>query len=139
MIESVLAGAGSKLIFTLVTSWFHNSEKKSERKYLKGKEMVDAHIELAKIHSNNPLMNATQSALAIMAMGAWCFIGIYAMMHPTETDILIPIKHGWLSGMLFNQPDAVVAAGRTPGVLFQAWFEVMIALITMFSLPVKRS
>ena len=34
--------------------------------------------------------------------------------------------------------EAVIEAGRTPGVLFQAWFEVMIALITMFSLPIKR-
>jgi len=137
MIESVLAGAGSKLIFTLVTSWFHNSEKKSERKYLTEKHMVEAHIELAKINANNPLMNATQSLLAVMAMGAWCFIGIYAMRHPTETDVLIPITTGWLMGM-FNQPEAIIAAGRTPGVLFQAWFEVMIALITMYSLPVKR-
>ncbi len=137
MIESVLVGAGSKLAFNLVNSFFHNSEKKAERKYLQDKALLSAHVELARINSKNKLSNATRSLCAIMIMGSWCFIGIYAMYHPTETDVLIPLQHGFLS-RLFSQPDSMIAAGRTPGVLFQSWFEVTIAFVTMFSLHSRR-
>jgi len=137
MIESVLVGAGSKLLFNIVNSFFHNSEKKAERKYLKDKDLLHAHIELAKLNISNPLANATRGLCAIMIISSWCFIGIYAMMNPTETDILIPLKHGWVSGF-FNQPNSIVVPGRTPGVLFQAWFEVTIAFVTMFSLSSRR-
>ena len=137
MIESILVGAGSKLVFNLVNSWFHNAEKNSERAHLRNQEEIRAHIELAKINQKNVISNITRSACSLMIFGTWCFIGIYAMYNPTETDILIPIKHGIL-GRLFNQPESVVVEGRTPGVLFQAWFEVTIAFVTMFSLHSRR-
>lgn len=137
MIESLLVGAGSKLLFNLVNSFFHNQEKKSERKYLQDEKLLDAHIKLAEITNSNKLANLTRSICAIMIIGTWCFIGIYAMYNPGETDILMPIKPGLL-GKLFNQPDAVVVAGRTPGVLFQSWFEVTIAFVAMFSLHSRR-
>jgi len=137
MIESVLVGAGSKLLFNVVNSWFHNSEKKSERKYLQDKELLQAHIQLAKITNSNPISNITRCICAIMIMGSWCFIGIFAMYNPTETDVPIPITHGWL-GSMFNQPESIIQAGRTPGILFQAWFEVTIAFVTMFSLHSRR-
>lgn len=138
MIESVLVGAGSKIVFNLINSWFHNAEQKAERKYLQDKALLAGHLELARIRQKNFIMNLTASVCAVMVIGTFCFIGIYAMYHPTETDILIPINHGLL-GRLFNQPDAVIETGRTPGVLFQQFFEVTIALVTMFALPSKRS
>lgn len=137
MIESVLIGAGSKLAFNVVNSWFAKAEKKDERKYLQDKETLAAHLELARINSRNKVSNATRSLCALMVIGGWVYIGIYAMHHPVETDILIPIKHG-LIGRLFNQPESVMVEGRTPGVLFQYWFEVTIAFVTMFSLPSRR-
>jgi hypothetical protein len=137
MIESILVGAGGKLLFNIVNSFFHSRERKAERKYLQDKELLDAHVQLAKINSGNIISNLTRSVCALMIMSTWCFIGAYAMMNPTETDILIPIEHGWLS-KFFNQPEAVVKPGRTPGILFQHWFQVTISFVTMFSLPSKQ-
>jgi hypothetical protein len=137
LIESVLVGAGSKIIFNLVNSFFHNSEKKAERKYLQDKELIAAHIQLAKINASNPISNITSSLCALMIFGSWCFIGIYAMIHPTETDVLIPLQHGIIS-KLCNQPESIVVPGRTPGILFQAWFEVTIAFVSMYALPSRR-
>jgi hypothetical protein len=137
MIESILVGAGSKLIFNVVNSWFYNSEKNSERLHLREEAQIKAHIELMKLTNKNIIANLTRSICAFMVFGTWCFIGVYAMYHPTETDILIPLKHG-LIGRLFNQPESLVVPGRTPGILFQAWFEVTIAFVTMFSLHSRR-
>jgi hypothetical protein len=137
LIESILVGAGSKLIFNLVNSFFHGREKREERKKLKTQAELEAHIELAKITNKNLISNLTRSMCALMIFGTWCFIGVYAMLYPTVTDVLIPIKHGIIS-KLVNQPEAVVVEGRTPGILFQAWFEVTIAFVTMFSLHSRR-
>jgi hypothetical protein len=137
MIESILVGAGSKLIFNLANSFFYGREKREERKKLKTQAELEAHIELAKITNKNLISNLTRSMCALMIFGTWCFIGVYAMLYPTVTDVLIPIKHGIIS-KLVNQPEAVVVEGRTPGILFQAWFEVTIAFVTMFSLHSRR-
>jgi len=138
MIASILTGAGAKLIFNLVNGWFYNRERKNERKYLQDYKILQAHIQLAKANQRNLIFNATHSICAIAIFFSWCFIGIYAMLHPTETDILIPLHHGFLS-RLFNQPDAVVTPGRTPGVLFSSWFEITISFATMYALPSRRS
>jgi hypothetical protein len=137
LVEAVLIGAIPKLLFNVVNSWFHNSEKKSERKYLQDVELMEHHIKLAEMNGKNYLLNLTQCICALLVMTSWCFIGIWAMIYPTETDMLIKMTPGFFA-KLFNQPAEIVVPGRTPGILFQAWFEVTIAFITMFSLPAKR-
>ena len=137
MIESILVGAGSKLLFNVVNGWFHHADKKAERKYLQDKDLMRAHIELAELHSSNPISNITRAVCALMIFGSFCYIGLYAMHNPTETDILIPLRHGFI-GRLFNQPEAMVVEGRTPGVLFQTWYEVVICFASMYALPSRR-
>ena len=137
MIESVAIGVGAKLLTNVVNSWFHHSEKKAERKYLKDQELVEKHVELQKLTLSNPIANITRSITSLMIFGSFCYIGIYAMHNPGETDILIPLKQGFFS-RLWTQPESIVKAGRTPGVLFQTWYEVVICFASMYALPSRR-
>jgi len=137
MIEAVAIGVAAKLATNIVNGWFHNSEKKAERKYLRDKDLADKHVEIQKLTLSNPVANITRSICSLMIFGSFCYIGIYAMHHPTETDVLIPLKHGFLS-RLWNQPESVVVEGRTPGVLFQSWYEVVICFASMYALPSRR-
>ena len=137
MIEAVAIGVGAKLLTTVVNGWFHGADKRADREALQGKETREAHLELARLNLSNPIANITRSICALMIFGSFCYIGLYAMHNPTETDVLIPLRHGFFS-RLVSQPESVVVEGRTPGVLFQTWYEVVICFASMYALPSRR-
>jgi hypothetical protein len=137
MFESFILGAGSKILVNVINSMFSLSEKKSERKYLNNKELLEGHIELAKINSKNLIMQWTQSICTVMIFATLAFICVWAMIYPDQTDVLVPIKHGLIS-RLFNQPESVAIQGSTPGVLFQYVFEIVVMVAGAFCIPTRK-
>lgn len=139
MIESFLFGVGGKLIANLVNSWLSDGAeaKRNAIHSHKDADWVNAQVELQKEINKDLFAKVTRAIIYVMVTATFCFITVYAMYNPTQTDVLVDVEGGIIS-KLFRQKAQVVESVHISGVVFKDCLSVMIAVLGAFVTPSRK-
>jgi len=140
MIESFLFGVGGKLISNLVNSWLKGSQdtKKDLAHSHHDADWIRAQTDHLKELNKDPFTRLVRAIIYLSISLTFCFITIYAMIHPTETDVLVKTTGGLLS-KLFRQPETIKETVHISGVVFKDCLQVIIAVLGALVTPSSRS
>jgi hypothetical protein len=136
LIESFLFGVGGKLVSNLVNSWLKGGQdtKKDLAHSHQSASWIKAQTAHLRESNKDQFARLSRFIIYIMMASTFCFIAIYAMIHPTQTDVLVKTSKG-LSGMIFRQPEAIKESVHISGVVFKDCLQVIIAVLGALVTP----
>jgi len=140
MIQSFLFGVGGKLLSNVINSWISGGQqtKKDLAHSHQSVEWIKAQAELVKAESGDYFARLCRFIIYIGIASTFCFITIYAMIYPTQTDVLIKTSKG-ISSFFFRQPQEVVANVHISGIVFASCLDVIIAVLGALVTPSSKS
>jgi len=140
LIESFLFGVGGKLISNVINSFLSNGQqtKKDLAHSHQTPEWIRAQVELLKAEQKDYFARLARFLIYISIAATFCFITIYAMIFPTETDVLIKTSRG-LSSFFFRQPEEIKESVHISGVVFKDCLQVIIAVLGALVTPSSKS
>ena len=139
MIENFLLGAGSKLVANLVNNWMANqaeARRSAELRAIQDHQVIMAHANLAKENNKGFISQLTRGVIYIMITVAFCYMGYYGIHNPDAHDVLVPVRHGFLS-KLFDKAD-IVRVQINGSVLLYQWWELMQMILGAFVIPSRK-
>ena len=138
MITPLLMGAGCKLLVNVVNSWMHNSAEEKRAHILRDKEVIEAHIELAKQVQKDHFTKIIRGLIFLMIVSVWCYLAIHGAHNPNlEYDIVMPKGNNWTFGSLFSSSQWEIRK-ISGSVLMWQWFTLVEMILGFFVVPSRR-
>ena len=133
MIESFLFGVGGKLITNLINAWLKKGTDRERNEVLRHQspEWIQAQIQLQKEINSDVSSRICRAAIYFSVTLTFCFITIYSMIYPIETDILMQNRPGFF-GYLFGSTKETIRKAHSTGLVFQSCLDIMSAVIGAF-------
>jgi len=137
--SSIMLGMGSKIIANIVNSIMSGSrDSKRDSLYShKDADWVKAQVELTKEINKDVFSKMCRMLIYIMLTSLFCYVSIYAMTNPIETDILVKNNAGLLS-RLFTRPAETVEKVHNSGIVFSACLELIFIVLGSFTIPSNK-
>lgn len=138
MFIEFLTGAGVRLASNIVTQMMQNSAEKERNLHLRDKEVMEGHIELAKIHQKDSIVKIERLVVFWALIGTFCF---YSSQHLGDLEnistVLTDKNIGFIS-RLFTQPKQIPVEVSTSTFIFQLWVNIVVMLLGSYSVSPKK-
>lgn len=139
MFLEFLTGAGVKIVGNVITSIFANSAEKERALHLRDKQVIDGHIRLAQIHSNDNIVKFERMCVFFMLVGSFCWLSLNKLDNiGMESVVLVEREVGFITRFFTSATKKVPVQVSTGTFIFEIWCNIIVMVIGSYMVPPRK-